>query len=639
MKLAPAMWIMAAMAGAQTIRTETQVVLVDVAVTDKKGNYVQDLTAADFRVWEDGREQKITGFSRVADSSARQHYTTLLFDTVTMTTRELAWAQETAGRFIDANLGDGHYMSVLAFGGALRVVQTFTTDGTRLKAAVNRQGMSTLSFAEEEASAANRSQAAFAARDTLRAVERLVTNLEPVPGRKSLVFFTAGFNVTSDNNTRLEAAIESANRANVAIYPVNVRALALTPEPSAPAAAAARGGRGGFGSSVQLRGDPIEAAPGAAVHSNAALQAVMFRLAEGTGGFVVRQPDDTNTLNRIGQEQNEYYLLGYTPPEGSRGACHKLRVRVERKDTEWRARQEYCNLERGDPLSGNPVERVLEQRAAADGPGDISATMRAPFFYTGPNLARVAVAMEIDASRVNFKRERGAFRAAFDILGVATRPDGGIAARFSDTVKLEFDDQKQADQFKQSPYLYQTQFDAAAGEYRFVVVFRAGGENFGRVEIPLIIEPWQPADFALSGLALSTAFRPAGAADAALDELLADGRKKFVANGVEAAPTGSAVVRAGVQTGFYAEIYEPLLGANPLLSVALQMRLFAAGAAEPKFDTGPMRVDLSQAQGRVLPVMHRIPLEVLTPAKYTLEVTAYDLAGRSARRTLDFELQ
>ena len=39
------------------------------------------------------------------------------------------------------------------------------------------------------------------------------------------------------------------------------------------------------------------------------------------------------------------------------------------------------------------------------------------------------VAMEIDASRVNFKREKGVYQASFDILGVATRPDGGTGAR------------------------------------------------------------------------------------------------------------------------------------------------------------------------------------------------------------------
>ena len=47
----------------EVIRVETRLVLVDTVVTDKKGNYIRDLTQKDFKVWEDGKEQAITSFS------------------------------------------------------------------------------------------------------------------------------------------------------------------------------------------------------------------------------------------------------------------------------------------------------------------------------------------------------------------------------------------------------------------------------------------------------------------------------------------------------------------------------------------------------------------------------------------------
>src|ERR1700686_4134623 len=47
----------------EVIRVETRLVLVDTVVTDKKGNYIRDLTQKDFKVWEDGKEQNITSFS------------------------------------------------------------------------------------------------------------------------------------------------------------------------------------------------------------------------------------------------------------------------------------------------------------------------------------------------------------------------------------------------------------------------------------------------------------------------------------------------------------------------------------------------------------------------------------------------
>ena len=45
------------------IRTESREVLVDAVAVDKKGKFATDLTEKDFRVWEDGREQQINGFS------------------------------------------------------------------------------------------------------------------------------------------------------------------------------------------------------------------------------------------------------------------------------------------------------------------------------------------------------------------------------------------------------------------------------------------------------------------------------------------------------------------------------------------------------------------------------------------------
>src|SRR5580700_4952391 len=49
------------------IRKESKLVLVDAVVTDKKGNYVHDLTQKDFKVYEDNKEQQVTSFSMGSD--------------------------------------------------------------------------------------------------------------------------------------------------------------------------------------------------------------------------------------------------------------------------------------------------------------------------------------------------------------------------------------------------------------------------------------------------------------------------------------------------------------------------------------------------------------------------------------------
>ena len=51
-------------------KAETRLVLVDTVVTDKKGNYISGLTAKDFKVWEDDKEQPIKSFSAESGSAA-----------------------------------------------------------------------------------------------------------------------------------------------------------------------------------------------------------------------------------------------------------------------------------------------------------------------------------------------------------------------------------------------------------------------------------------------------------------------------------------------------------------------------------------------------------------------------------------
>ncbi len=73
-------------------------------------------------------------------------------------------------------------------------------------------------------------------------------------------------------------------------------------------------------------------------------QQIMFLLADGTGGFVIHDSNDLlGGLQKIGKEQNQYYLLGYTPPDAKQGSCHVLRVKVDRSGLEVRARTGYCS--------------------------------------------------------------------------------------------------------------------------------------------------------------------------------------------------------------------------------------------------------------------------------------------------------
>ncbi len=131
-------------------------------------------------------------------------------------------------------------------------------------------------------------------------------------------------------------------------------------------------------------------------------------------------------------------MLGYTPPDSKEGVCHTLKVKVDRGGTEVRSRSSYCTAKPQDLLAESSVEQDLEKRASGLA-GGAASSIQAPFFYVAPNVARVNVAMEIAMEGLKFETLRGKLHAEINILGIASAPDGGVAARFSDIVKQDFD--------------------------------------------------------------------------------------------------------------------------------------------------------------------------------------------------------
>src|ERR1700741_3687066 len=124
------------------IRTESRVVLVDAVVTDKKGNYVHDLSQKDFKVYEDNKEQQVSSFSFGADLAGQQanqqqkRYLILFFDNSSMAPPDQIQARGAAAKFIAANAGPDRMMAVVDFGKSLRLAQNFTANPDALNSAV-----------------------------------------------------------------------------------------------------------------------------------------------------------------------------------------------------------------------------------------------------------------------------------------------------------------------------------------------------------------------------------------------------------------------------------------------------------------------------------------------------------------------
>jgi len=737
-----------------TFKVETRVVLVDAVVTDKKGNYIRDLAATDFKIWEDGKEQPVSSFSRENNDAdpahAARHYLVLFFDYSTMEFGDQAKAREAAAKFIDSNAGPNQLIAIVEFGGMLRIAQNFTSDADRLKKVVAGIKFSTVSPNGDVASlgpppsmptgfagpSMGGLEADFGARSVFLALRGLAKGLANVPGRKTLVMLTAGFPITLELESEVNAVIDACNKANVAVYPVDVRGLvavvpggigaqarpaplernaarvipaALTYSGSAgylrlasfaaePAGSPQHGGTGGGGgggghpgggtggggtggggkgggtgggggttggggkggggtTGTGGRGSgsgPAVYGPNAAVNPPQPLvphdlgqgisanQQFMYQLAQGTGGFVILNTNDLlGGMQRIAKDQSEYYLLGYHPPDSSEGSCHSLRVKVNRGGTETRFRTGYCKVRPADLLAGSETEKTLESHGAGEMPGNVNAVMRIPYFYSSPGIARVHLAMEIPSKSLQFQKVKGKQHAAVNVLGIAYKPDGTVAARFSDTVDLDFDGKKEVEDFQKNPFHYEKQFDIVQGEYKLRVVFNSGNGTFGKVEDPLSVLPYDGKQIWLSSIALSSNMVKVADSDTVIDSELLEDSKPLLIRGLQIFPSATNHFKKTDNGVAYIEVYDPALVADKPPQLGFEYRIVDVKSGAQKLDVGVMETkDLIKPGNPTVPMAVKLPLDTLPPGTYRVDLRAEDSDHHSTNfRIAEFEVE
>jgi hypothetical protein len=292
-------------------------------------------------------------------------------------------------------------------------------------------------------------------------------------------------------------------------------------------------------------------------------------------------------------------------------------------------------------LAGKPVERQLETQASGAEAGTIKASMTIPYFYTSPDTARVNVAIEMPASDIKFEKVKGKLHAELNVLGIVYRPNANVAARFSDTVKIDFEDKKDVEKFAEKLYHYENQFDVASGQYTLKVAFSSGGESFGKLESPLNIDPYDGKMFMISGLALSTNFHKVADVEANMDAALLEGRAPLVALAYQFDPAGVYMFKPTQNVAIYFEVYDPKMQDEKPPGLQVQMKILdRKSAAAPKLDSGGVDVGNFIRKGNpVVPIGLKLPMNGLTAGAYRLEITAMDGAGRTFVRSTDFDVQ
>lgn len=179
------------------VRVDTTLVSIPVSVMDRDGKYIPDLRKEDFRVWEDGVEQRVAYFA----STEKPFTVVLMIDTSGSTKFKLGEIQDAAISFVDQLRPDDRVM-IVSFSDRIRVLTPQpTSDRNALSYAIHQvePGSGTRLY---------------------DAVDQIINKeLNRIEGRKAIVLFTDGVDTTSKHAT-YQTTLADAEELDALIYPV-----------------------------------------------------------------------------------------------------------------------------------------------------------------------------------------------------------------------------------------------------------------------------------------------------------------------------------------------------------------------------------------------------------------------------------
>ena len=306
------------------IRTDTALVMVPVTVMDRSGRYVPILRRENFRLMENGVEQKIAYFA----TNDAPFTVVLLIDTSGSTHYKLEEIQGAAIDFV-SKLKSNDSVMVMSFDDRIDVHCRPTTDRDEITHAIRqtRTGGGTRLY--------------DAVQQTLK------KELDTISGRKAVVLFTDGVDTTS-RRASYDSTVRLAEESDAPIYAVDYDTSGTTiyggpgggglPLP---------GGRGGiiFGSPFP-RGGGV---PGSSPGDYRRAVAYLHELSDVTGGrfysgdsmFGISQ-----AFTWIAEELGRQYSLGYYPnTPGKEGERREIKVKTTEPDLVVKARGSYIYSE------------------------------------------------------------------------------------------------------------------------------------------------------------------------------------------------------------------------------------------------------------------------------------------------------
>jgi len=517
------------------VKISTNLIQIDVTVTDKKGNVVRDLKPEEIEIYENGEKQEITNFSfisnvRTQPAQAKNQVVAnvpvpaaqlkqaqikrtmaLVVDDLSLSFVSAHYVRLALKKFVDEQMQDGDLVAIIRTGAGIGALQQFTSDKRQLYAAIekvqwNPMGRGRISaFSPIEPTILEQAQAngeeiseealeaekdfnlnfenfreSVFATGTLGALKFIVNGMRDLPGRKSVLLFSDGIQIF---NTTASGSVETSRLLEFLRQLIDIANRASVVFYTVDARGLLTAGLTAEDNIINNSAENLLTLMSDRKTELFNTQQGLVYLAQQTGGFAVINNNDLSGGVRKILDDQSYYLIGYQPdadtfdPKTRR--FNKLTVKVKRDGLNVRYRSGFFNV-RDEQMAQTTT--TVKQTAAEQ----IGNALASPFAASGVGLrlntifgndARgsfVRSLLHVDARDLKFTDEAdGSKKAIFDVLAVSFGDNGQIVEQIGKSYSFSVKSAADYEKVLKDGFVYYFSFPIKKpGAYQFRVAIR-----------------------------------------------------------------------------------------------------------------------------------------------------------------------
>ncbi|HKO96310.1 MAG TPA: VWA domain-containing protein [Pyrinomonadaceae bacterium] len=678
------------------VRVTTNLIQIDVVVTDSKGRPVTNLNPEDFEILVNGKPQTITNFSLITldpqpsertKAPASKNSTNavplppvplkaaqvnrtiaLIVDDVRIDCKNLPYVRKALKKFADEQMQPGDLVAIFRVGSSIGALQQFTSDRQQLYAAIDRVQFSTavgpcfgmqhpVNYLEELYPALKETDRTIRGNDDARqlqdvmlgtpgltATNYVIKAMRDLPGRKAVMLFSDGMPPLGRNTGGSSASlirdallrlVDSANRAGVTIYTVDSRGLVVEGLTAADLV------------SVRTNSMGIANTMHGASRAFSESQDGLILLAERAGGFAIKNTNDIpGGIRRALDDQKSYYLIGYQPDSSvfnpSALRFNRLKVRVKGSGLKVRHRSGFFGVkdEASRTVATTTEQKILRALTSPFASDGISLRLTALYANDPKAGSFMRTLVHVPATGLVFSDKPENMREAVLTVAAYTFGDNGAVVDSVGEIHTITLTDKLYKRALESGFVYSLDLPIKkGGPYQVRVAVRdSKSEKIGTASQFVVVPDFNKQRLMLSGIALSS-YNPKETA-AMIEKVNNDGAD--IAGSSVLTQAALRRFQSGNVLQFAYTVYNATASNKTPPRVTTQIKVYRDGneifaGKETPFEVG------NQTDWKRLVAEGNLQLGALQEGEYVLQVIVTDELAKGNKRTtrswIDFAVE